>query len=131
MALRGKIETTCEVDEDGFATVHMWGPVIINVLDTEILQHIDQHTADNRQPKVILNLKHVGYLDSFSFSTLIRVREKTRKAGGELVLCSPNQDVRYLFELTNFLKVVPVYATEEEAKSALRSGKQGNRLVNL
>jgi anti-anti-sigma factor len=131
MTLRGKIETTCEVDDDGLATIHLWGPVIVNVLDTQILELIEKYTADHDQPKVILNLRHVGYLDSFSFSTLIKVREKTRKAGGDLVLCSPNSDVRYLFELTNFLKAVPVYANEQDAKSALRSGTQGKRLVNL
>jgi anti-anti-sigma factor len=121
---------TLTVDDSGTAVVRICAQVIINILDTIIMQKVREYVDATDSPRVVIDLSEVGYLDSFSFTSIIKVRSQVREKSGELALCCPNDDILYLFELTNFLKAVPVYRTLDQAIKALAGGSHGGRIVN-
>ncbi|MBD3316874.1 MAG: STAS domain-containing protein [Chitinivibrionales bacterium] len=126
----GNASVTLTVDENGVALVRISAQVIVNILDTIIMRKVRDYINTHDKPLVVLDLSGVRYLDSFSFTSIIKVRNQVRDKEGELALSGPNDDVLYLFELTDFLKAVPIYMTPEQAIKALAAGNQAGRIMN-
>ncbi|MBD3390826.1 MAG: anti-sigma factor antagonist, partial [Chitinivibrionales bacterium] len=99
----------------------------VTTVDKVVRETVEQ--AD--MPKLILNLSDVSYLDSFSFGWIMKTYKEIRKKGGEFAICCPNEDILYLFEVTDFSRVVPAYRTEAEAREAIRTGNQSKRIVYI
>lgn len=68
---------------------------------------------------LIVNLEGVNFIDSTALSTLVRGLKHCREKKGDLHLCSLQQPVRVIFELTRLDKAFDIFATEEEALKAL------------
>jgi anti-sigma B factor antagonist len=127
---KGNASVTLTVNDEGIAVVRVAAQVIINILDTIIMKKVREYVDGTDDPRVVMDLSEVGYLDSFSFTSIIKVRAQVRDKDGELALCAPNDDILYLFELTNFLKAVPVYKSVDQAVQALADGHYAGRIVN-
>ena len=69
-------------------------------------------------PKIIVNLAGVHFIDSTALSTLVRGLKHCREKNGDLHLCNLQQPVRVIFELTRLDKAFDIFATEEEAAHA-------------
>ncbi|HNM38329.1 MAG TPA: STAS domain-containing protein, partial [Anaerolineales bacterium] len=67
------------------------------------------------QVKLIVNLEGVNFIDSTALSTLVRGLKLCREKNGDLHVCSLQQPVRVIFELTRLDKAFDIFATEEEA----------------
>ena len=65
--------------------------------------------------KIIVNLEGVNFIDSTALSTLVRGLKLCREKNGDLHVCSLQQPVRVIFELTRLDKAFDIFATEEEA----------------
>lgn len=65
--------------------------------------------------KIIVNLEGVNFIDSTALSTLVRGLKLCREQGGDLRLCSLQQPVRVIFELTRLDKAFDIFAAEEDA----------------
>lgn len=70
-------------------------------------------------PKVIVNLSAVSFVDSSALALLVKGLKHCRQQGGDLTLCSLQQPVRVIFELTRLDKAFGIYAGEDEAIQAL------------
>src|ERR1035438_1628524 len=62
---------------------------------------------------VILNLKHVGEIDSTGLGTLVFGLARLRKAGGRLALVNLNRSHLELFQLTKLAIAFEFYRSEE------------------
>ncbi len=71
--------------------------------------------AKNGNSKVIVNLEGVNFVDSTALSTLVRGLKLCREQKGNLHICSLQQTVRVIFELTRLDKAFDIYSTEDEA----------------
>ncbi len=131
MMKQDEVHAHSTIDTRGIAVVHVTGLVITNLGTTTVNEEIEQLIVDMDTPKIILNLSDVSYLDSFSFGWIMGVYRAIRAKGGEFALCSPNEDIRYLFEITDFTRVVPAYRTEQEAREAIVTGNQSKRIVYI
>lgn len=65
--------------------------------------------------RLIINLEGVNFIDSSALSTLVRGLKLSREQGGDLHVCTLQQPVRVIFELTRLDKAFDIFPTEEEA----------------
>lgn len=65
--------------------------------------------------RLIVNLEGVNFIDSSALSTLVRGLKLSREQGGDLHVCTLQQPVRVIFELTRLDKAFDIFPTEEEA----------------
>ena len=74
-----------------------------------------QEQVDAKHPQVVVDLTGVNFIDSTALSTLVRGLKHCREKGGDLHLCSLQQPVRVIFELTRLDKAFDIFASESEA----------------
>lgn len=70
---------------------------------------------------VLVDLKNVTFMDSSGLGALVLAFKTLRAANSKLVLCSINEQIRILFELTGMDKVFEIFANEDEFKKSLVS----------
>jgi anti-sigma B factor antagonist len=75
--------------------------------------------AGGAEPKAILNLERLDYLDSSGLGALVAGLKAYSGKGGRMVLVNPRQAVRHIFDLTRMTSQFTIYASEAEALSAL------------
>ena len=71
-----------------------------------------------KEPKVVVNLSKVTYVDSSGLATLVEILKNMRSYGGRLKLTNLSPKIRSLFEITKLEKLFDITAEEEEAVSA-------------
>lgn len=74
---------------------------------------VEQGQAGNTM--IIVNLEGVNFIDSTALSTLVRGLKLCREKGGDLHVCSLQQPVRVIFELTRLDKAFDIFASEDAA----------------
>jgi anti-sigma B factor antagonist len=58
---------------------------------------------------ILIDLKDISFIDSSGLGTLVVLLKKVRSMERKLCICSINDQVRMLFELTNMDQVFDVY----------------------
>ncbi|MBD3886658.1 STAS domain-containing protein [Phormidium tenue FACHB-886] len=84
------------------------------ILDSIAGKHLRQEVTDLVDagvPTILLNCQEVTFMDSSGLSALVMVLKKVREAGGDLLLCSINHQVRLLLELTGMDGVFEILAS--------------------
>ena len=64
---------------------------------------------------LVVNLSQVHFLDSSGLSTLVHGLKLARELGGDLRLCSLQQPVRMIFEMTRLDQVFEIFSQEADA----------------
>lgn len=72
---------------------------------------------------LLVDLKEVTFVDSSGLGALVSILKMVRVAGGRLFICSVNEQVRLLFELTSMDRVFKTFASRDEFNSAVLSPK--------
>jgi anti-anti-sigma factor len=80
----------------------------------EVRQHVAQAIAAGSR-RLIIDLAEVQFIDSSGLAALISGLKTARLAGGDLRIARPNDQARFLFELTRLDQVLRPYPTVEEA----------------
>jgi anti-sigma B factor antagonist len=68
-----------------------------------------------RNPRIIIDLAALEFIDCCALGGLGRVRAQARQAGGDLLLAAPRGPVRRLLDLTGLIDVFSVHASVEDA----------------
>ncbi len=74
--------------------------------------------VDKGDRKLLIDLQHVGYIDSSGMGALVAAMKHVRATGGDLRLCALQDDVRAIFEMTRLIKAVTIHPTRPEALGA-------------
>jgi anti-sigma B factor antagonist len=74
-------------------------------------------------PRIIVDLAALEFIDSCALGVLGRVQAQARQAGGDLLLAAPRGPVRRLLNLTGLIGVFSVRASVEEAVQAARCSR--------
>lgn len=74
---------------------------------------------------LLIDLAQCEFIDSTGIALIVRAWQRLdRNAGGEgsgrVVICSDNDQVRRVLEITGLELSIPIHATRDEALSALR-----------
>jgi len=72
--------------------------------------------------KVVLQLEEVSFVDSAGLGTLVRLFGVLRAHGGDLKLCRLSPFLLQVLNVTNLLRIFPVYASERESIQAFSKG---------
>jgi anti-anti-sigma factor len=68
---------------------------------------------------VLIDLADVTFMDSSGLSALVSALKMVRTAGGKLYLCSINEQVKMVFELTRMDRVFETFGNREEFNNAI------------
>jgi anti-sigma B factor antagonist len=68
-----------------------------------------------RDLAIIVDLAGLDFIDSSGVAALAHGRKHARRAGGDLVLAAPQQQVLRVLTLTRLIEVFPVHASVDEA----------------
>lgn len=86
---------------------------ILDSTKAEEFRHtVDQLLKDGAEV-ILIDLKDISFIDSSGLGTLVVLLKKVRSMGKKLCICSINDQVRMLFELTNMDQVFDVYENRE------------------
>ena len=75
--------------------------------------------VDNGANIVLLDFKDVTFMDSSGLGSILLACKTVRAAGGKFYICSINDQIRMLFELTKMERVLTPFANREEFNKAI------------
>lgn len=70
---------------------------------------------------VLLDFQNVTFMDSSGLGALVLAFKTVRAAGAKLFICSINEQIRILFELTSMDRVFEIFANQDEFNKAVLS----------
>jgi anti-anti-sigma factor len=66
-------------------------------------------------PHVVINLSQVKFIDSSGLTTLVVGLRDSHKASGSFRLAAIHPDAKPVFEITDLIKIFPIFDSEESA----------------
>jgi anti-anti-sigma factor len=77
---------------------------------------------ENDEGSVLIDLSECEFIDSTGIALIVRAwqRLESGENGRALVICSHNEQVRRVLEITGLELSIPVHATRDEALAAIR-----------
>ncbi|MFD2168863.1 anti-sigma F factor antagonist [Tumebacillus lipolyticus] len=77
----------------------------------QVESELDRSATEN----LILNLEQLSFMDSSGLGVILGRYKRVTQAGGRMALCSVNDQLKKLFELSGMLKILRIYPTESQA----------------
>lgn len=74
---------------------------------------------DAGRSRLVIDLASVNYVSSSGLRALLSARRRARVGGGDVVLCNMASRVREIFEMVGFVSLFGIYASVDEAVSAM------------
>jgi len=68
---------------------------------------------------ILLNCQHLNYISSAGLGAIMGLIETVRENGGDILLCSLQENVYAIFDTLGFTQLYRVFQTETEAQQAL------------
>lgn len=87
---------------------------------SEFRQEIGE-LVENGANILLIDFQDVTFMDSSGLGALVLALKTVRAAGGKLFICSINEQVRMLFELTSMDRVFQIFANRDEFTSTIGS----------
>jgi anti-sigma B factor antagonist len=88
------------------------------ILDEQNIQVIGEQlfslVDELGRKKILLNFGNVEYMSSAALGKLITLNKKVQGAGGKLVLCNIDANIREVFEITRLDKLFVIKGDEQE-----------------
>lgn len=72
---------------------------------------------------VLIDLQSVNFIDSSGLGSLVSAMKTVRSAGSRLFICSVNDQVRMLFELTKMERVFETFSDRQEFEQKILAAK--------
>lgn len=92
----------------------------LDVLDAASVE-VMLAAATVRNPRVIVDLSALEFIDCCALGALGRVRAQARQAGGDLLLAAPRRQARRILTLTGLIGVFSVHASVDDAARTART----------
>jgi anti-sigma B factor antagonist len=103
------------VEDDGLAVVVLWGE--LDVTDAaRVASALAVMVADS--PNIVVDLTCLEFIDCCGLRALAGAREQARRAGGDLLLTKPQQQVLRMLGLTGLAGVFSVQGGPERPEAA-------------
>ncbi len=104
--------------QGGFTVVSVTGEV--DLYSSPRMREAILAGVSRKDPRVIVDLAGVSYMDSSGIATLVEALQLTRKHGGRLMLAGLTERVREVFELA---RLESVFELVPDVAAALESGR--------
>ena len=107
-------------------SLHIETEVSGDTLIVRLSGELDHHTAevvrtrveaelDRGYDNLVMNFEHLEFMDSSGLGVILGRYKRITAAGGRMSLCSVNDQLMKLFELSGMLKILRIYKTESQA----------------
>lgn len=63
---------------------------------------------------ILVDLKDVTFMDSSGLAALVLALKTVRAAGGKFFVCSANEQIKMLFDLTSMTRIFELFESHEE-----------------
>ncbi|NEO38911.1 MAG: STAS domain-containing protein [Moorea sp. SIOASIH] len=70
---------------------------------------------------ILINFQDVTFMDSSGLGALVLALKTIRAAGSKMYICSVNEQIKMLFELTSMDRVFEIFSTREDFESEVLS----------
>jgi anti-sigma B factor antagonist len=77
-------------------------------------------TAADREPRIVVDLASLEFIDVSGIAALMRARKHARAAGGDLLLAAPRPHMMRLLSIPTLAYGFSIYPSAEEAVSGFR-----------
>ena len=77
--------------------------------------------VENKAEVVLIDFKEVTFMDSSGLGALVLALKTVRAAGGKMFICSVNDQIKVLFELTSMDRVFEIFASRDAFEEHLAS----------
>ncbi|MBD1912826.1 MULTISPECIES: STAS domain-containing protein [unclassified Leptolyngbya] len=97
----------------------------VGVLDATQTAQLRSQIDDAMQSgasTVLVDFEQVSFMDSSGLGALVGAFKSLRARGGKLYVCSINEQIRILFELTSMDRVFDIFSSQEEFSRKAFSG---------
>ncbi len=87
-------------------------------LDTQTSPDAQQQLTrliEEGETKILVNLEKLDYISSAGLRVLLVVAKQLKTTDGELRICSLNEVVKEVFDISGFDMILPISASESEA----------------
>ncbi len=101
-------------DVGDVVVVEINGKITIGEGDVALRNTIKELLEQGKK-KIVIDMKHVSYMDSSGVGELASAYTTTKKQGGELKLANLNTKVHDLLQLTTLISIFEVYDSTAEA----------------
>ena len=68
---------------------------------------------------VLLDLQDITFMNSAGLGTLLAALKTVRKIGGKIFLCSVNEQVKLLFQMTKMERIFEIFNDRDEFERAI------------
>ena len=86
----------------------------IDASNSDTIRQIVKESLAHGAGRILIDCRQVTSLDSSGISTLIVALKLARSAGGKLALCSINDRIRMMLQLTGLEQVFEVFSNRAE-----------------
>lgn len=86
------------------------------------IEAVEDAVKRNSRSFLILDLEDTSAMDMFALSTLISIRQRLNKYGGDLGIINLTPSIRTLLYLTRTSQVLPSYRDAEHAYQVMMGG---------
>lgn len=84
---------------------------------TQLEQQLKRFVAAKEHSVVLVNMESVEFMDSAGLMVLANALHQSKKVGLRFILCSLNQSVRMIFELTQLDRAFEIFDTCDAAEA--------------
>ena len=106
--------------EPDVAVVELVGRLTLGEACQLLLRKVDELLRANRA-RMVLGMGGLEFMDSAGLGTVVACYGKAKKAGGNLVLSSPQKKVADTFRITHMDSVVKAFPTVEAAAASFQN----------
>ena len=110
-----------ESHENGVVIFALSGAIDLHYAPT--LRALFQSKLNKRCPALVVDLSAVDFIDSTGLATLIEYHRDAAAHGGVFSLAGVNPNLKAIFDVVQFEKVLAIFPTVAEAKSAITGGQ--------
>ena len=69
----------------------------------------------NNETKIIANCANMDYISSSGLRVFLMTLKKIKGAGGKLVICALQDNIKEIFDISGFSNFFEMFASQEEA----------------
>jgi len=110
-----------ELSENGVTIFALSGAIDLHYTPT--LRSLFQAKLNEHCPALIVDLSNVDFIDSTGLATLIEYHRDAGAHGGIFCLAGINRNLKAIFDVVQFDKVLAIFPTAAEAKAAIKCGQ--------
>src|SRR5436305_2210969 len=110
-----------ERHEDGVTIFALSGAIDLHYVPT--LRSLFQSKLNERCRALVVDLSAVDFIDSTGLSTLIEYHRDSGEGGGVFCLAGINPNLKAVFDVVQFEKVLSIFPSVAEAKAAIKRGE--------